>query len=295
MVDISYDPNPVPESPEDLRRYLNDELQRLRDVIQELEGQVGTDFYLEVARGAKPGYTLLHKFGASQLPSGTFQAVTFTGVYQTPTTAQALEFVSTSAQDGAGGTGAREVTVCGMNAAWERITQTVTTNGTTAVALDTDLIRLCRWWVSSSGSYAATTTASQAGDLTIQASGGGTVWDTIPFSPLGESQSSIGAYTIAAGETGYLLSKSMFVDSNKDADIYFFQRQNADDVTVPYAGARRVIEKDLAITGAFSQKTVSPKFPFPGPCDIGFMGKGNGATADVSVEFEILLISDSVR
>jgi len=253
---------------------------------------MGKDFYFEVARGSVEGHSVIHKFGHSLVPNGTFQAITYTGVYQTPTTAQALEFLSTSAQDGVGGTGAREVTVCGMNSSWERITQTVTTNGIAAVQLDTDLIRICRWWVSSSGTYASSTGASQAGDLTLQLSGGGTVWDVIPFAPLGESQSSIGGYTIARGETGYLLSKSISVDSNKDADIYFFQRQNADDVTSPYSGARRVIEKDLAVSGSLLIKQVCPKAPFTGPCDIGFMAKGNGAVADVSVEFEILLVKD---
>ena len=257
-----------------------------------VKANMGKDFYFEVARGSVEGHAVLHKFGASQLPNGTFQAVTYTGVYQTPTAAQSLEFVSTSAQDGVAGTGAREVTVCGVNSEWERITQTVTTNGTAAVHLDTDLIRLCRWWVSSTGTYAATGLASQAGDLTIRLSGAGTVWDVIPLSPLGESQSSIGAYTIAKGETGYLLSKSIFVDSNKDADLYFFQRQNADDVTPPYSGTRRVIEKDLAISGSFLQSPKTPRSPFVGPCDIGFMGKGNGAVADVSVEFELIVVKD---
>ncbi len=252
-----------------------------------------SDFYLEVAKGNVPGHSLVQKFGANQVPNGTFEAITSTGIYPTPTTAQALEFVSDSAQDGVGGSGAIEVTICGVNASWERITQTVITDGLTPAPLDTDLIRLCRWWVSSSGSYASTGVASQAGNLSLRLQGSpATLWDTISLSPVGESQSTIGAYTIAAGETGYLLSKSMSVDSNKSADIYFFQRQNADDVIAPYSGARRVIEKDLGISGTFTSKPKSPKFPFVGPCDIGFMGKGNAAVADISVEFELLIIQD---
>ncbi|MCK4706802.1 MAG: hypothetical protein KAT90_15100, partial [Gammaproteobacteria bacterium] len=123
-----------------------------------------SDFYLDVARGLVPGHSLVHKFGAGQVPNGTFAAITYTGIYPTPTTAQSLEFVSDDAQDGVGGTGAREVTICGIDANWERITQTIPTNGIAAVAIPINFIRLCRWWVSSSGTYAATGSASQAGN-----------------------------------------------------------------------------------------------------------------------------------
>lgn len=250
------------------------------------------NYYVEVLKGNIPGHSMVHKFGAGQVPNGTFEAITHSGAYQVPTTATALEFVSTSAQDGVGGTGAREVTLVGLDADWLEVTQTLTTNGTTAVPLTTNLTRLYRWYVSSTGTYATSTTASQAGDLIIRGLGGGTVWDTILLSPLGESQSTIGVYTIPKGKTGYLLSKSMLVDSNKDADLYLFQRPNADDVASPYSGARRIIEKDLAISGPYMQKPMSPKGPFVGPCDIGFIGKGNAAVADVSVEFELLLVDD---
>ncbi|RKZ67674.1 MAG: hypothetical protein DRQ48_09455, partial [Gammaproteobacteria bacterium] len=138
----------------------------------------------------------------------------------------------------------------------------------------------------------SSTMGSQAGDLTLQESGGGTEWDIIPVSPIGEAQSTLGVFTVPAGKKAYLLSGNVFVDSNKDADLIFFQRPNADDVTSPYSGARRIVSKFLAISGGFHISRRSPAGSFTGPCDLGFMGRGNGATADVSVDFEILLVDE---
>ena len=112
------------------------------------------DWYTEVAKGNVPGHSLVHKFGATD--AGTTMApVTVSGFYRVPTAATALEFVSDDANDDAAGTGAREVTVVGLDENWAEVTQTVVTDGLTPVALGTDLIRLYRWYVSSSGTYAS--------------------------------------------------------------------------------------------------------------------------------------------
>ena len=119
------------------------------------------NFYAEVAKGNVPKHSLVHKFGAHTLTT-TLEPICFSGFYRTPTTATALEFVSSSTNDTSAGTGAREVTVIGLDSSWNEVSQTVTTNGTTAVALSTDLIRLYRWYVSSSGTYATQTTGLKA-------------------------------------------------------------------------------------------------------------------------------------
>lgn len=252
---------------------------------------INRDFYLSVARGLIPKHSLVHKFGANSLTT-TLNPITQSGFYRTPTTATALEFVSSDANDTSAGTGAREVTVIGLNGSWQEVTQTVTTNGTTAVALGTNLIRLYRWYVSSSGTYATQSTGSHAGTLTIRESGGGATWSTIGIAPFPTGQSQIGSYTIPTGYTGYLLSKNIFVDSTKEADIYFFQRPLANDVSSPFSGAMRLFEREVGVTGGFELKTVAPKGPFVGPCDLGFMGKTSTGTAEVSVEFELLLVQD---
>ena len=252
---------------------------------------VGTDFYTEVAKGNVPGHSIIHKFGSALLTT-TQQVITRTGSYQTPTSVVSLEIVSDSSNDTAAGIGAQEVTVIGLNADWEEVTFTVIMNGLTPVPLGTDLIRLYRWYVSRSGSYADSVTSSHVGVLSIQVLGAGTMWDFIPNTPLPYGQSTMGAYTVPKKKKGYLLSKQIFVDSTKSADIYFFKRESADDVTPPYSGARRLLENEIGVAGTLTMDFRSPKGPFIGPCDIGFFGSVGVATAFTSVEFEILLVDD---
>ena len=71
-----------------------------------------TDYLTEVARGNVAGASLVSKFGRGEV-GGTFSALTLSGEYQMPTTAQILEIVSDSDDDYASGSGAQEVTVSG--------------------------------------------------------------------------------------------------------------------------------------------------------------------------------------
>lgn len=249
------------------------------------------DFLIEVAKGKVPKHSLVNKFGAGNLTT-TLLPVSQDSEYPTPTTAVSLEFVSSSANDTSAGTGAREVTVVGLNSAWTEVTQTVVTNGTTPVALTTPLLRLYRWYVSQSGTYATETAGSHAGTLTLRVAGAGATWSTFVITPFPIGQSQIGIYTIPIGYTAYLLAKNIFVDSTKTADIYFFQRPNAHDVTAPFTGTMRLFEREVGVTGGFELITPAPKGPFVGPCDVGFMGKVSAGTGECSVEFQLLLIQD---
>lgn len=245
-------------------------------------------WYLRVVEGDIPGYSVVHKFGATTLTT-TMAPITQAGTYQTPTTAQALEVVSSSANDTAAGTGAQQVTIIGLDSNWGEVEVEVEMNGTTAVALGTNLIRVYRWYVSRSGTYATETAGSHAGTLTLRASGGGTTWDTMPVSPFAIGQSQIGVYTVPDGYTARLFTKNIFVDSSKTADIYFFWRGVADDVATPYSGIMRLVEREVGVTGGYSLDTNIPKGEFVGPCDIGFMGVMSVGTSECSVEFELLL------
>lgn len=250
---------------------------------------VGTDFYTEVAKGNVPGHAVIHKFGSSLL-TPVQRVITQTGTYPTPLSVVSLEVVSDSAADGVAGLGAREVTIIGLDANYEEVSTVVVMNGLTPAPLGIDLIRVYRWYVSLSGSYADSTTSSHVGALMIQELGGGTVWDIIPSTPLPYGQSSIGAFTVPKGKMAFLLSKQIFVDSSKSADIFFFQRDHADDVTTPFTGTRRLLENEIGVAGTLTMDFRSPKGPFIGPCDVGFFGSVEVSTAFTSVEFELLLV-----
>ena len=252
---------------------------------------VRNDFTFDIAKDDVVGEVIVHKFGTGTVGT-SLVPVTQSGFYRNPTAAVSLEFVSDDVDDNSAGNGAREITYFCLDSSWLEVTGTVATNGTTAVALGDDCIRLHRWFVSSSGAYATQTTGSHEGNLTIRVAGAGDVWSTIPNTPLAIGQSQIGSYTIPAGKTGYLLGKTVFTDTAKVADVYFFQRPNADDVTVPYSGILKIVEREVGVTGGFSHHFAIAKTGIVGPADIGFMAKVSSGTAEVSVEFELLIVDN---
>lgn len=250
------------------------------------------DFLLEVKKGNIVGQSIVEKFGFATVGT-TLQPVTISGVYSTPTAVTSLEIISSSATDAAAGAGAREVTLVGLGAGFTEVSQTVIPNGVGAVALGTDLLRLYRWYVSSSGTYGSVAAGSHVGTLTVRVAGAGATWSQIDLiGTFGKGQSQVGAYTIPAGKTGYVIYKNMTVDSNKAVDLFFFQRPNADDITIPYSGTMRLVQQETGVTGPMSVQPRAAFGPFPGPCDIGFLAKTGTGTADVAVDFEILLMDN---
>ena len=247
------------------------------------------DITLRLATGTVEGFEAVHKFGGGDL-STTFKPVTRSGFYRTPTSAIQLEFVSDSVNDTYLGAGARQITIQGLNASWDRIQFVINTSGTTPVTLPYNMTRVFRWWVSSSGTYATQSQSSHLGELTIREVGGGDIWSIIPVAPYPLGQSEIGAYSIPRGYTGYILRKSIYTDTTKTADFYFYAREHADDVTAPYNGTMRLIEREVGVSGAFGFSFFVPKGPIVGPADVGYIGSVSSGTSDVSSEFELILV-----
>ena len=247
------------------------------------------DILLRIATGDVEGFDVVHKFGTGVL-TNTMEPITQSGFYRVPSTITSLEFVSDDADDTYLGTGARQITLTCVNSTWQEEILVINTSGTTPVQLPQSCYRVNRWKVSSSGSYANQNVGSHEGELTIRESGAGQIWSIIPNSPFPVGQSEIGIYTIPKGKTGFLLSKNMFADTTKTADLFFYARCNTDDTTSPYTGTMNLVEREIGLTGGHNIEYQIPKGPFVGPCDIGFMGMVSVGTADASVEFELVLV-----
>lgn len=255
------------------------------------------DFLIEVSKGKVPGHSIIHKFGRNSAVGTSLVPVASAAVYQTPTTAQSLEFVSSSASDALNSTGAHEITVVGLDANYDE--QTVATaahatDGTVAVAISGTWTRVYRAYVSSSGSYASATQDSHVGTITIRVSGAGSTFATIPLEgTFGLGQSLIGAYTVPSGYTAFILSTdySSDVSGTKTVDYFFFKRDNADDVTSSYSGVMRVQNIAVGTQGAFEYEHKTNE-SYTGPCDLMFLAKAT-STSDVSVEFELLIVDNT--
>lgn len=153
-----------------------------------------------VALGRVPGATRTVRLGNN--PDVDILTVPETvwpngGVYPWMTAATSLEAVSTSAQDGAAGSGAATITVPGLDANFTPTTLTVALNGTTPVALSAQLLRVQIATVTALGAAGALG-GTNVGDIIIRDAGGGTVRAIIPAG-YGISRSS--TYTVPANRT----------------------------------------------------------------------------------------------
>lgn len=259
--------------------------------------------WLDISRGLSSGIETIKKFGRATVGT-TYTPLCFGGngntggIYQTVQSgsATALRVAAGNTNDTAAGSGAREVTLEGLDENFDFASEAVATAGTSASsATTTTFTRLFRAYVSKSGTYATTSSGSQAAEIKIENGAGGTTWGYIPYptSAFPESQSSIGAYSVPTGKTAYVFLNDITVDSGKTADATFFHRGGADETAAPYTAirAKSVLKGLTGGTTDLSGRNV-PFGPFVGPCDIGFMGRVSATTGSIACEFEIYVVDE---
>lgn len=249
------------------------------------------EFYFEISRGNVKGHRIVHKFGQALLGTDVVP-ITASLTFQTPMTPQLIEVLSTSASDATGGVGGTKVRIEAIGADYTEVTIDVDMNGLTPVPVLTPVLRLNRMYVIESGSYATATQPSHVGAISARTVGTTDVWGVMSVDPIPFGQSEIGAYTIPIGHKAYLLRKDIYAETGKSVKMYFFQRPNIDDITPPYSGVFRLVQREIGIVGSASSEHPAGRGPFVGPCDVGFMGHVTVTAAEVSVEFEMVLIQD---
>lgn len=156
----------------------------------------GMDFYTAVGLGLVPGVRRITALGSNtDIDQGTLPEEVWSagGVYPWMTAATALEIISTSTSDSAAGIGARTVIIFGLDANYVEVTQTVTLDGTTPVAIPTQLLRVNSALIASAG-----TNKVNVGDINIRRVVGGTIQAQIPVG-YGVTRQAI--YTVPAGHT----------------------------------------------------------------------------------------------
>lgn len=158
--------------------------------------QKGMDFDTAAGLGMIPGVRRVTALGNNpDIDQGTIPEDVWSvgGLYPWMTVSTALEIISTSVNDTAAGTGARTVLIQGLDANYLEVNQTVTLNGTTAVAIPTSLLRVNSALIMSAGS-----TGINAGDINIRRVTGGTIQCQIP---VGYGISRMAIFTVPAGNT----------------------------------------------------------------------------------------------
>lgn len=156
----------------------------------------GMDFDTAVGLNLVPGVRRVTALGNNpDIDQGTLpeDIWSFGGPYNWLTTSSSLEVVSSSTSDTSAGVGARTMLLQGLDANYLEVSQTITLNGTTPVAIPTQLFRVNSALIMSAG-----TTKVNVGNINVRVVGSGTVVAQIP---VGYGISRQCVYTVPAAHT----------------------------------------------------------------------------------------------
>lgn len=249
------------------------------------------NWLVDVGKGLIPGHSILHKFGYGSVGT-SLTPVTSSLTYQTPTSAAALEILSSDANDTAAGTGARTVYVEGLDASGDILTETVTMNGTAAVALANSFLRVFTMYVATSGTYASVSAPSNVGTITLRGSGGGSTWAVINVDgAFGLGRSLISPYTVPNGYTAHVLSYNAVVEATKTVDLFVFKREGILTTSAPYT-TMQLLDRYKATGGSISIEPINVVYVLPQLTDFGYLAKVATGSAGVTVNSNILLIQN---
>ena len=240
-----------------------------------------TEQNINIARGLIRGATVIHKFGRNPSVGGAPETIWEQGGIYTYLTVASTVYVSgADAQDSAAGTGARTVTVQGLDANYNAIEETLTVDGAVSTK---SFLRVFRAFVASAGSL-----LTNKGDVLVStgASGGGTVLAKIATigtgTVYGQGQTNLALYTIPAGKTGYLTNWNIGVGNYNDAVTASLYTREAGNGLI--FRTRDVMD----VPGGFHQRVYQVPFALPEKTDIEIRAIASTGT-NMSSTFDIIL------
>lgn len=250
--------------------------------------RVGTSepFELQVARGQVAYHYAQYKFGFNSDVDNVEETVWAEGgLYGYLSTASVLTVSSSSTADTSAGTGARTVTLFGLDADYNEISETVTLNGQTAVNTTNSYLRINRGIVKSAGSGGENAGVIYAGTGTVTAGVPANKYLTIAT---GDNQTLMALWTVPAGHTAYVLQKDMTVattQNNKYATLSLVARPEGEVFSVKdkHVIDNATLSQHYSIPLKFSEKT---------DLEVRCIGDSSGADIAVSAGLDIIYIKN---
>lgn len=158
------------------------------------------------------------------------------GILVPQTTAQTLRIVSSSADDTAGGTGARLIQVRGLDANFDQQSELVILDGLTPVTTVNTYLRHNRTTVFETGRESGTVTSALAGTLTVDWSGTSDIAATITPTTGGFAQASSrqSHFTVPRDFKAQIEAVSLAVDATKPISVGVMFRINTGVSGAPF-------------------------------------------------------------
>ena len=251
--------------------------------------RVGTSepFELQVSRGQIAFHEIVHKFGFNSSIDTNLATVWLQGgLYSYLSSASTLYISSSSTADTGAGTGARTVTVSGLDNNFDEKIETVTLNGQTGVELNgSTWFRVNRIVVNTAGSGGANAGVLYVGTESAPSSGVPT--NKYATVGIGDNQTLMMTYTIPRGYTAFITQKDVSASSSagKFAILSLVSR--------PFGGVFNVQDRVLSSEGYSAISYPYPlKFTEKTDIEIRAQADSAGGTVTVSAALDILLIQN---
>ena len=225
-------------------------------------------FGLHVKRGYVQGHEHVHKFGFNTSVTTSATLVwNGGGDYTYPTSAAQLGVVGTSTTDNS------QITIEGLDADYNELSNVVTLNGTTTVTTSGSYLRAYRAYVSDDN--------EPAGNVTITHSG-----SNIAIIRADEGQTLMATYTVPAGYTAYLYQLVLGGAAelaNKFMTIRLRTRESNSvfRTQAKYTVAAQTFEETMVFPLVFPEKT-----------DIEITAQSSSQVQQASAMFDLLLIKN---
>lgn len=226
--------------------------------------------YFDIARGIHPDCETVHMFGFNRDVADAYETIWNNGggIYTFPASAVQMSVVSTSASD------TMPVLISGLDASRNRIAETVTLNGTTAVTTTQSFLRI---------NSAQITSGNNVGDISI--TNGGTTYGHIEAT-YGTHQATI--YSVPANHSLYIAHVSVTsgtINSNK----YGFLRACIQSATVE--------QHFFESTFVTSQLDYQVNVPFKVPAGFDFTmeAKSSSSTNEFTAYVAGILVNDNYQ
>jgi len=241
-------------------------------------------FDLQVSRNQIMGHQNIFVSGTNVSLGTSYSTVwSQSGLYSYLSSASVLEISSSSAADIAAGTGARTVTIYGLDGNYNQINEVITLNGQTAVNTVNSYLRVFHLAVNTAGSGGAAAGTIYAGTGAVTAGVPAVIYGT--YTASGGSSACI--YTVPAGYTGYIYDFYVSFGSttaNVFARVGLFARPNGgvfDNSVQGVSANGGSFVTPLSFPLAFSEKT-----------DIEVRGLGTTSGGTITANFTIVLIKN---
>jgi len=250
--------------------------------------RVGTSepFDLQLAREQISFHKTQFKFGFNPDIDDTLETVWAQGgLYSYLSAATVLKISSSSTADTSAGTGARTVTISGLDANYDEISETITLNGQTAVNSTLSYLRINRMVVRSAGTGGQNAGVIYAGTGTVTTGVPANKYATIA---IGDNQTLMALWTVPRGYTAYLTQTDVTLATTQNNKYC-----TCSLVVRPYGEVFQVKDRFVKAEST-TTLTYSVPLKIAEKSDIEYRAIGDSVGADIAISagFEIIYIEN---